>query len=960
MSSAGVTINILDLSQPTAAPATGIPAGVIGTAESGPAFVPVTFTNYDSWKTLFGQSGDRFGPIAVSEWLANASQATYVRVLGAGDGNKRNATSGQVTNAGFVVGTEQVGQAGTVSRNTYAALGGTLGRTHFLGCFMSESAGSTVLSEAGLQSSFSAIPIIRGIIMTPSGVALTLSGNCNSSNQPAATSATLSGGLTGSISIASSQFTILLNGHTSTSAYPNVITASFEGDQHIKNVLNKDPALIQQAGHCLYSFYDIPTSLAVVTGTNVLVSPDTLGDVTKQDAVFITTSSIARDASTTIIPNYENFRDRYATPHTPYFISQDFGGSKYSLFKVHTLSDGESSNSKYRVKISNILPSSNNAYDFGSFDVTILDYTTDTVIKNFPGVNLDPTSTQYIARVIGDQHVYFDFDRASSSQRLVVEGDYPTTTPYVRVQMSSDALAGNVPATALPFGFRGYGRPITSGSIMAYNTDTARFVSGFRDAIQRLTIPPVPMRKNIVRGGAVADAPPWGTQLTLQSLTDFNGSDVYDDSVTSITKFLPSFHPTNANFFSEDTTSTDNFANNLFSIEKISVVTGSNTYADPGEWASATYVRAGNIVANDTAKTRALSTDDLAQISSRASSYVSYVALMQGGFDGVNIFDDEKSALTNLAAKREIDDAAAQGGATSGPTVMAYKKAIDIMGSKADTDIQLLATPGIRIPAITNYAITAVENRFDAMYIMDIEQRDDYNNVITGSTDVNITNTVSGFTNRNLNTSFAAAYFPDIVITSPDDAAVSVAVPPSVAVLGAYGQNDRVGSYWNAPAGFNRTSLTNVTDSVTAIMNDSDLDVLYDAAINPLVAFPGTGFVVWGQKTLLKAASSLDRVNVRRLLIFLRRQVRAVANSLVFEPNTQATLDRFNALVNPILQRIQAGGGVDRYKVQIDTSTTTQADIENNTIRGKIYVQPTKTAEFISIDFVVTGRSATV
>jgi hypothetical protein len=211
-----------------------------------------------------------------------------------------------------------------------------------------------------------------------------------------------------------------------------------------------------------------------------------------------------------------------------------------------------------------------------------------------------------------------------------------------------------------------------------------------------------------------------------------------------------------------------------------------------------------------------------------------------------------------------------------------------------------------------------------------------------------------------LNTSFAAAYFPDIVITSPDDAAVSVAVPPSVAVLGAYGQNDRVGSYWNAPAGFNRTSLTNVTDSVTAIMNDSDLDVLYDAAINPLVAFPGTGFVVWGQKTLLKAASSLDRVNVRRLLIFLRRQVRAVANSLVFEPNTQATLDRFNALVNPILQRIQAGGGVDRYKVQIDTSTTTQADIENNTIRGKIYVQPTKTAEFISIDFVVTGRSATV
>ena len=184
-------------------------------------------------------------------------------------------------------------------------------------------------------------------------------------------------------------------------------------------------------------------------------------------------------------------------------------------------------------------------------------------------------------------------------------------------------------------------------------------------------------------------------------------------------------------------------------------------------------------------------------------------------------------------------------------------------------------------------------------------------------------------------------------------------MPPSVAVIGAFAKNDRVGAYWNAPAGFNRASLASVVDSSVSLSQD-DLDTLYDASINPLVAFPGTGFVVWGQKTLLQAASSLDRINVRRLLIFLRRQVRQVANSLLFEPNTQATLDRFNSLVNPILQRIQSGGGVDRYKVQIDTTTTTQADIENNTIRGKIFIQPTRTAEFISVDFVVTGRSASV
>jgi phage tail sheath protein FI len=242
---------------------------------------------------------------------------------------------------------------------------------------------------------------------------------------------------------------------------------------------------------------------------------------------------------------------------------------------------------------------------------------------------------------------------------------------------------------------------------------------------------------------------------------------------------------------------------------------------------------------------------------------------------------------------------------------------------------------------------------------MDVEERDAFNAVITGSSStVDVSYTVDAFEGRNLNTSFASAYFPDVTITNPDTGGL-VSVPPSVAALGAFATNDKIGSYWNAPAGFNRASLPTVVDSSIALSQD-DLDSLYDASINPIVAFPGTGFVVWGQKTLLQAASSLDRINVRRLLIFLRRQVRQVANSLLFEPNTQATLDRFNALVNPILQRIQSGGGVDRYKVQIDTTTTTQADIENNTIRGKIFIQPTRTAEFISIDFVVSGRSATV
>lgn len=956
-----ILTTITDKSQPVAAIATGTPAGIIGTAETGPAFVPVNFSSYSTWKDLFGLTGDRFGPVAVSQWLSSATQATYLRVLGAGDGNKRSPSTGRVTNAGFVVGDNLVQASGVVSSNPYAANGGSPGRTHFIGCFMSESAGSTIFSEAGLQTSEVAYPIIRGVIMTPSGVSLTLSGNYNTNNSPSSISTTPNGGITGSMSISGSMFIMLLNGHIGTPAYPNSITASLDvasESDYISNRLNKDPTLIEKAGHYLYTFYDVPPSLAIPTGSGVFSLPTTLADSNKHDVVFITTSSLARNTSNATVPNFENFSERYTTPHTPSIISQNFGGTKYPLFRVYALSDGSNANTKYRIKISNITPSSDPNYDYGTFSLSVIDYANQSIIKTFNGLSLDPTSTGYIARVIGDQHVYFDFDRSAGSQKIAIDGDYEIQSNYIRVEMSNDVIQGNVPATALPFGFRGYGYPVTSGSILSYVSDANTMLAGHTSDILIAKVPPVPMRKNIFYRSSVSTDLPWGTQPTPQQLSGYNDDLTLDKSLASFTKFLPDFNTSDAQFFDENSDAADAFGKNLFTIENIKVVTSSTTYADPAEWDAAVYVRQGNIIADDVAKTRALSVGDLSYTTSQASSYISFEMIMQGGFDGVNIFDPEKSRLSNIAIKREVDDAVNQGGANSGPTVASYKKAIDIMGSKADAEIQILAIPGIRHASVTNYAISAVENRFDAMYIMDIEERDALNNVITGSATPNVTYTVNAFDSRNLNTSFAAAYFPDLILPNPDTGA-SMKVPPSAVVIGAYANNDKVGNYWNAPAGYTRASLPSVTNS-SRTLSENDLDILYDASINPIVNFNnGSGFVVWGQKTLLQAASSLDRVNVRRLLISIRRQVRLVANSLLFEPNTQATLDKFNALVNPIMQRVQSGGGVDRYRVIIDTSTTTQADIENNTIRGKIYLQPTKTAEFITIDFQVGGSSTT-
>jgi phage tail sheath protein FI len=249
---------------------------------------------------------------------------------------------------------------------------------------------------------------------------------------------------------------------------------------------------------------------------------------------------------------------------------------------------------------------------------------------------------------------------------------------------------------------------------------------------------------------------------------------------------------------------------------------------------------------------------------------------------------------------------------------------------------------------------------------MDIEERDSLDNVMTGSKQAqdddpiqpSIRFTTQGFTGRSLNTSFAAAYFPDInlSILKSDGTRTSKLVPPTVAVLGAYATNDSIGQSWFAPAGNTRGVIENATSTELGFLERPNLDTLYSADINPINTSINNGVVIQGQKTLLKALSALDRVNVRRLLITVRRAVRNIANTLIFEPNRPETLNKFRSLVNPILESLKSQQGVSRYKVVIDETTTTQADIENNTIRGKIYLQPVRVAEFIALDFNINNQ----
>jgi phage tail sheath protein FI len=179
-------------------------------------------------------------------------------------------------------------------------------------------------------------------------------------------------------------------------------------------------------------------------------------------------------------------------------------------------------------------------------------------------------------------------------------------------------------------------------------------------------------------------------------------------------------------------------------------------------------------------------------------------------------------------------------------------------------------------------------------------------------------------------------------------------VPPSVPAIGALAYNDRVSYPWFAPAGFNRGALDSVTN-VDIRLNTADRDVLYDARINPIATFPTGGFVIFGQKTLQMAKSALDRVNVRRLLIEVKRIVASQANRLLFEQNNAATRARFVSQVSPLLTLVQAQAGIEQFKIVCDATNNTQTDVDTNRMNGRIIIVPTRAIEFISIDFVITN-----
>ena len=322
------------------------------------------------------------------------------------------------------------------------------------------------------------------------------------------------------------------------------------------------------------------------------------------------------------MPNFENFEDRFQHAKSPWIISQKLGGKPVNLFRLHALDAGQDISTLYKISIEDLSPSTNVNSKYGTFTLSVRawndrDSTTRLIASGERFLcDLNPSSNRYIGKVIGDLHVYYDFDRNIEEQKLVVEGNYANNSNYIRVEIAPDVENGFVDSSALPMGFRGVAHLVTSGSAVfaqlpAVVDATPSLSGGSLDAniLRKAKTPPVPFRKKVTDGIVNSDSETensvfyWGTQFEhTQIITKPNFSTSRNDSIRAFAKYFPDFSTTIqativgdntdvANTAAHGVIDADKFCNNLFSLENIQVVTGSSGNEDPDTWIKAVYVR---------------------------------------------------------------------------------------------------------------------------------------------------------------------------------------------------------------------------------------------------------------------------------------------------------------------------------------------------------------------------------
>ena len=328
-----------------------------------------------------------------------------------------------------------------------------------------------------------------------------------------------------------------------------------------------------------------------------------------------------------------------------------------------------------------------------------------------------------------------------------------------------------------------------------------------------------------------------------------------------------------------------------------------------------------------------------------------------GGTDGTNIREANPFNNNVISGKNTSNSYA----------YASIDRAIELVSDAEQIEHNLAAMPGITNTSLTTKLVRACEARGDSLAIIDlpgvyVPPSEDSCANFAARIQTTPEKASAALVRRQLNSSYGAAYYPWVKVRD-EISSRDVWVPPSVVALGVMAFTEERDAVWFAPAGFNRGGLNSGNAGipvlqVTEQLLSRDRDTLYDANINPIASFVSEGLVVFGQKTLQSTQSALDRINVRRLLIFIKKRVSLISSNLLFEQNVQETWNRFINLVVPELKDIKTRFGLSDFKVVLDDTTTTPDLVDRNIMYAKIFLKPARSIEFIAVDFVITNTGA--
>ena len=714
----------------------------------------------------------------------------------------------------------------------------------------------------------------------------------------------------------SGQFTATLSASTD-----STVTFNFNKNSvnFIRNVFNTDPTLYDAAAASYFLGETFESQVLALSGTST------------NDGMVAFFAGL-RDGDSTD-GEWTNFENELTAAKSGWFIGVQ--PSQKRLFRIEALDDGEQFQKEHYVVVKDLREANASKPD-ASFTIEVRRYDRAGYVEKFANLTLNADSPNYISKKIGDIHQYWAEGTGGLSGKIITEGTFTNSSDLIRITINP-----GVNRADLPVGFTGPLK-LTPVAISGSMPDSGvEWIAGLNSI-------PSGQSVEFISGSSAGFTGSFEFPTHLLTIQDsYLGSRDYPASRV----FGLRFRETNG----RDMTIGDigikrgNFAQHsaadtslteyayVFSLDDIK----------PTDAASASfYYEAGSYASDSISKEEGISevinTLNIKQ----------FAAPFFGGFDGNSIlvenpYNEDLLGTSTSYAKHTID------------------QALEMVSDRDLIRYDLIAIPGVTNNTLNGNLLRQTEERGDALAIVDIDGIFQSAEDLGASEDStqSITTVIRTINDNGFNTSYGAAYYPNVRMRDTLSGNGSVLfAPPSVAAIGAIGKSEADSQPWFAPAGFQRGGLNPLGGTAgpqvlgtVEHLTKADRDKLYEVNLNPIARFPATGdTVVFGQKTLQQDASALDRINVRRLMNYLKKEIGDIADTILFDQNVQATWNRFKAEAETVLSQVKAQFGVTEYKLVLDETTTTPDLIDRNILYAKVFVKPARAIEFIAVDFVIT------